>query len=105
VTLTGTIHTLLKETTNANGSSSFFSINETLSGIGDLTGAKYQGGQSERITSNTVGAQVFDLTISVWLVGQGRIPNTFIDTDFHVTEDANGNITAEREADRVRCDN
>jgi hypothetical protein len=103
VTLSGTIHTMLKVTTNANGSTSFFSINETLAGVGDLTGAKYQGGQREKITTNAVGAQVFDMAITVWLIGQGNVPNTYIDSNLHVTQNANGDISVERFSDNVRC--
>jgi len=103
VTLTGTIHVMDHETSSNKGVNIVFWIDYTLSGIGDVTGARYQGGESYRIQAEQNAASVFSVAITVRLVAQGNIPNTFIDSDLRVTMNANGEPTVERLGDRARC--
>jgi hypothetical protein len=104
VTMTGTIHIMLKETDTPNGGISVFTnIKEDLSGIGDITGLKYEGSQTSDYRVEQNGATVVDVPVSIRLISQGKSPNFFYDSVLHITFNDNGIVTAERASETTRC--
>lgn len=86
VAMSGTLQTRLKLTTTKSGNvSAALSADYNLSGIGDITGGRYNGSLSirdqEMATDNVSG---FQHRTRMRLVGQGNLPNSIEGFTIHV---------------------
>jgi hypothetical protein len=103
--LTGTI--LSTFTFTPNGSGGFlvaFDANpQGVTGVGLTSGATYHGTGVTRETTTVNGASTDTFVNSFKLIGTGQTPN-FLETDiFHVTIDANGNVTSVVAFSTIKC--
>jgi len=98
VTLTGTLHDLYHITINGNN----FNVKQHdnpqgITGIGTVTGAKYQGtGETQQQFGGSFvnGHYEGTLTNNFRMIGQGPGNNFLVHETFHVTINANGTVTA-----------
>jgi hypothetical protein len=105
VAMSGTVHTRFRLTTSKSGNvSASLSSDYNLSGIGDATGAQYNGKLSirdqEMATDNVSG---FRHRTSLRLVGQGNVPNSVAGFTVHVVI-ANGETRVEHTDVTSSCD-
>ena len=96
VNMSGTLHQKFRLTTTKSGNvSASLSSDYNLSGIGDVTGAKYNGSltirDQEMATDNVSG---FRHRTTMKLVGQGNVPNSVEGFTIHVVV-ANGAVRVE----------
>lgn len=100
VDLEGTGHYVISTTQNANRLSLKANVNIHLTGIGENTGSRYVFNQnSQQIKNFTVDTELtypYVLTekLRYRLVSQGSQGNDYLTAMFHMTVNANGNITA-----------
>ncbi|MDP3741593.1 MAG: hypothetical protein Q8R08_04720 [bacterium] len=97
VVLTGQLHSLFHVTiTPGFGFKVESHANpQGVSGVGQSTGAKYQGTGVTRSGFGASGLPFHATYINNFrLIGQGKAPNLTIHENFHVTVNANGQITA-----------
>ncbi len=96
--LTGRLHVLITTTVDNNGGAHFKSHFQPqgLSGFGLVTGDKYQGtGVTQEHINIHSGLGFQDTFINNFrMIGQGPGNNLLVHTTFHVTVNANGNVTA-----------
>jgi hypothetical protein len=105
VTLTGNLQIVNHTTVNADGTFHLVShLNpQGLSGVGDVTGDKYQGsGVTQNEFNITVGQQLTFLNI-MRFVGQGPGNNFTLELQVHVTVNANGQTTTVVDNSRADC--
>jgi hypothetical protein len=105
VHLTGTV--LVTTTVTPNGSGGFllaFHANpQGVTGTGLTSGAVYHGTGVTRETTTVNGASTDTFVNSFKLIGPGSTPN-YLETDiFHVTIDANGNVTSTVASSTIKC--
>lgn len=98
VELTGNLHVLFHTTVNGNrfNVKSHFQP-QGISGVGQSTGDKYQatGVTQERFGGSFVNGQFSDTFINNFrIIGQGPGNNFLVHQVFHVTVNANGDVTA-----------
>ena len=98
VTLTGNLHVLMSVTVNANNVSfdSHFQA-QGISGTGSVTGDKYQATGITRFNFNAdVIGFPFNTTLvnNFRIIGQGTGNNFVVHQTFHITVNANGDVTA-----------
>jgi hypothetical protein len=108
VWLSGSLHTLFHYTRNADGGVvfKFQSQPQGLSGVGLLTGTKYQGtGVSSSIDVDNSGSYPYRFTIinNYRIIGQGKNNNFMVHSVFHVTMNANGEFTGEVDKFSAEC--
>ena len=104
VHLVGTLHTVLKITSNNEGFTVFEHHNpQGVSGYGVDTGDSYQGtGVTRNIThSDDVLNDTFVNNFRI--IGQGNGNNYLVHTTSHFTINANGDLTADVHFDRIEC--
>jgi hypothetical protein len=105
VFLSGSIHLLFVTTIDAGGGfhSKFHFQPQGVSGFGLITGDKYQGtGVTQGHFNGKVGVQ--DTFVNNFrIIGQGPGNNFMIHETFHVTINANGEVTAFVDNFRVTC--
>jgi hypothetical protein len=100
VDLTGTAHIVFTMTVNDNRGSLMFHANSIESGVGETTGASYTlpANFSDHIEGSFVNGQFTQTTVirNLRLITAGGGNNflTFDDT-FHITANANGDVTVE----------
>ena len=97
VALSGVVHLVFSVTTDASGGLHIdtHSNNQGVSGIGLMTGDKYQATGGNRFNSNTNGgASEATFVDSFGLIGQGPGNNFVIQETAHMTINANGDVTA-----------
>lgn len=96
--LTGELHILITSTVDNNGGLHFKSHYQPqrLSGFGLVTGDKYQGtGVTQEHVNIHPGLAFEDTFINNFrMIGQGPGNNFLVHTTFHVTVNANGDVTA-----------
>jgi len=93
VTLVGTLHEVFHIVFDANGRVHFkiHDQPQSVSGIGQTSGAKYQG---TGVTQQQAGTNPFTFVNNFRIIGQGPGNNFLVHQLFHVTVNANGNVTA-----------
>lgn len=105
VSLSGSLHVLFVTTIDSRGGfhSKFHNQPQGITGTGFTTGAKYQG---TGVTQGTFNGKVgFENTFvnNFKIVGQGPGNNFMIHENFHVTVNANGEVTASVDNFSVKC--
>lgn len=99
VLVTGEIHQVIVQTTDANGGTHTdmeFNV-EGVSGIGLITGTQYRGIHTETHSSNSSdsGASEFTTVIDIKLIAEGSASNlTIRDVLIHTTVNADGTTTS-----------
>jgi len=101
----GTLHMLFLTTIDNKGGfhSKFHFQPQGISGTGFTTGAKYQG---TGVTQGTFNGKVgFEQTFvnNFKIIGQGPGNNFLIHENFHLTVNANGEVTASVDNFSVKC--
>ena len=106
VTVTGELHILSHTTVNPDGSFHVVShFNpQGVSGIGDVTGAKYQGTGVTQTNFNLNVGQTFTFVNNFRFIGQGPNNNSTIHENVHVTVNANGVVTSTVDNFTAKCD-
>jgi hypothetical protein len=107
VTLTGNLHVLVTLTVNANHieASSQFQP-QGISGIGSVTGEKYQG---SGVTRSSFSADVAGFPVSFTsvnnfrIIGQSTGNNLLVHENFHLTINADGSVTAFMDNFSISC--
>ena len=98
VFLSGNLHSILHSTVNGNNfKTTIHNQPQGISGLGLTTGDKYQGTGVTRETfgGSFVNGQFSHTFINNFrIIGQGRGNNSLIHQTFHVTFNANGELTA-----------
>lgn len=104
VVLSGNLHVLLQTTINDNSFHAKAHVQpQGISGTGSVTGDTYHGtGVTQSQFNGTVGEE-FTFINNFRIIGQGRGNNLLIHETFHVTVNANGEITAEVDNFRSEC--
>jgi len=105
VVLEGDLHVLLTITENANHLSiKNHSQPQGVSGTGLTTGDKYQGtGVTQDHFSANRGAETFTFVNNFRVIGQGPGNNFLVHQVFHVTINANGEVTGTVDNFSVEC--
>jgi hypothetical protein len=96
VTFAGNVHLLASITMdNAGGAHVYGHENfQDVSGVGSVTGDKYQATGSIQIKANVTIAQEATVAIRFNAIGPGPDNNLYIDATAHITINANGTMTA-----------
>ena len=105
VYLSGTLHILFETTIDSSGgfhTKSHFQP-QGISGIGLTTGDKYQatGGTQDRFNGKVGSAYTFVNNFKI--IGQGAGNNFLVHENYHVTVNANGEVTAYVDNFSVEC--
>jgi hypothetical protein len=97
VLLNGNLHTVWHYSVNKNGGYTMFSSTnpQGVSGIGEITGLKYQGTGGTRDKTTVNAGQQFTYINNFRIIGQGPGNNYVVHAVYHFTINANGEITAE----------
>jgi hypothetical protein len=106
VDVSGTERFMTAITTTPSGNTIARVTNDySFSGVGLVTGAKYEGGAHfvDKEILNVGAATVFSIDMSERLIGQGNVPNTWVDISTAFTIDANGNVTHNASTYSTRC--
>jgi len=96
VVLQGNLHVLLRFTMSASGTvhAAVHFQPQGISGVGQVTGDKYQGtGVTQDEFNATVGEEE-TLINNFRIIGQGNGNNFLVHQTFHITINANGTVTA-----------
>jgi hypothetical protein len=105
VDFTGEFHVKTSFTSSASGNEHFtFHINAKGTGVGQTSGATYQW--NDNIVEVVNDADLpFTLTeLQTWkLIGQGAADNFLLKQRFHVTVNANGDVTVVHDTFEVTC--
>ncbi|MCL6259564.1 hypothetical protein M3O96_10715 [Aquiflexum sp. TKW24L] len=104
IDLEGEIHVVANFVESKSGNvMSKFHYNLKATGVGQTSGAAYQANETVNQTIN--GSKGFNetVTISTLLIGQGKAPNYKYKVTFHITVNANGELTAEVLNESVEC--
>jgi len=98
VTLNGSIHVLISTTVNANHISSDVHFQpQGLSGVGSVSGNKYQGTGITRFSfeADVAGFPFIQTSVNNFkIIGQGPGNNFLVHENFHLTVNADGTLTA-----------
>jgi hypothetical protein len=98
VALSGTINIVAHETDNANGGMDVSAIftTQNASAVGQTTGTVYRGPAHDITKFNTSGPPPLEFTnlFRISLIGPGQTPKFVLKDQFHITFNANGDITA-----------
>jgi hypothetical protein len=107
VLLTGFLHVLITETTDANGVAHFMSHFQPMGivGTGLTTDDMYRGTGVEKETTNNASPPPSEDTFvsNFRIIGQGPGNNFLLHQLFHVTVNANGEVTVEVDNLSVDC--
>jgi hypothetical protein len=107
VDLNGPLHELI--TFNVNGNKVSGTVHfqpQGISGVGEVSGDKYQGtGVTEdHFTGPSINGQfTFTFVNNFRIIGQGPGNNFLIHENFHLTINANGEVTASHDNFSVEC--
>jgi hypothetical protein len=98
VDLSGTLHAVFSTTVNGNNVHSQYLFNpQGISGVGETTGAKYQGTGETRADMNVdvvAFPLIFTFVNNFKIIGQGPNNNFLVHENLHVTINADGTLTA-----------
>ena len=102
--LAGTINNMSTFTSNSSGFLLVIHSNpQGVSGVGLTSGAVYHATGVTNETFTVHGASTITFVNSFKLIGTGSTPN-MLETDvFHVTIDANGDVTSSHASSTVKC--
>jgi hypothetical protein len=107
VDFTGTIHELIRTTVNDNHVSSTLEENfQGLKGTGETTGDTYVGNGhvTESLSGSLTNGQLTETAVlHEAFNGQGSAPNLTISELFHITVNANGDVTTSFSDFEVTC--
>lgn len=107
IAFTGSIHLMTTQTTSASGNMHFSTHAQPqgVSGVGLFTGAKYQATGVTRNGDHIGMSGAFNSSYvnNFRLIGQGPDNNLLIHENFHVTFNANGELTAIHENFKFDC--
>lgn len=108
VTLSGNLHVITKVTTTANNVHIMFTNNpQGVTGVGSVTGEKYQGTGVTRETENVPLTGSFPLNVTTVnnfrIIGRGPGNNLLIHSNSHITVNANGTVTVNKTNSTVAC--
>jgi CSLREA domain-containing protein len=108
VLIEGKQHNVWSMQQNGNRWQSHSHFNMAGTGVGDYTGRKYQFSETYNYTENAAAGWTYPFnwtyTERLKLVGQGGTPNLHGRWQFHVTVNANGDVTAEVDRWEFDCD-
>src|SRR3954464_2843517 len=95
VQYSGSLHETIHVTANNNTFHIGEHVNaQDVSGVGLTTGAQYRISDSFNISENLAAGETFTQGENFHVIGQGQTPNFVLHTLFHITVDANGNVTS-----------
>ena len=103
--LQGNLHVLLRFTVSASGTihAAMHFQPQGISGVGQTTGDKYQAtGVTQQEVNLTIGGEETFIN-NFRIIGQGNGNNFLIHQTFHITINANGNVTAFVDSLSVDC--
>jgi hypothetical protein len=107
VILSGELHTLVTQVVDSNGGIHIKSHSQPqgISGVGLLTGAKYQAtGVTQEHFNDHPGLPLEDTFVNNFrIIGQGPGNNFLVHTTLHITVNANGVVTANVINARTDC--
>jgi hypothetical protein len=105
VDLSGSAHLLFHATIDsAGGVHGDMHVNyQGVSGIGEISGAKYQIPVEVHINTNGHVGSETTTTLNAKLIGQGPDNNEVMHMTFHVTVNANGTVTASFDHFFIKC--
>jgi hypothetical protein len=107
VILTGELHVLTSSEVDSNGGIHFktHAQPQGISGVGLVTGVKYQGtGVTQRHTTDHSGPALETTFVNNFrIIGQGPDNNLLVHTTMHLTINANGELTANVLNSRSEC--
>ena len=107
VDLIGPLHTLISFTINGNNVSGYFQFQpQGISGIGETTGAKYQGtGITQQSFKSSLQNGQANLTFvnNFRIIGQGPGNNFLVHETLHITINADGTLTVFHDNFSVDC--
>ncbi|WP_373495173.1 hypothetical protein [Aquiflexum sp.] len=96
VDVDGEYHVVLNNVTSKSGNTMFkLHVNAKGSGVGQISGAKYQYNDVSNTTETISKGSSTNFTLSGFLIGQGKAPNYKVKANIHITVNANGEVTAE----------
>lgn len=96
ISLDGTLHVLINTTVDSQGGihlKTHFQP-QNLSGIGLVTGDKYEGTGVTQDQTTVTAASVYSYVNNFRMIGQGSGNNFMVHENITITLDANGNVTA-----------
>jgi hypothetical protein len=105
VALNGTVKFSYSVTTDSSGVNHFtVSAANTMTGVGQTTGAPYVANDSDQYNSSTSDAST-DLTVELRsdLKSQGSTPSLTLVQSLHITVDVSGNISAQVVGNSTNC--
>ena len=105
VNVSGSIHLTTGVSTDGSGGLHFRSHinNQGVSGIGELTGSRYQIPTTSNTSAYLGSARTMALTVNGRFVAQGSTPNFNVHQMFHITIDSNGVTTVSNSDFRTDC--
>lgn len=105
VHLTGYLHVTFSQTfDNAGGVHVKFHVNpQGISGTGLITGDQYRGTGVSQDQFNAKVGEEYTFINNFNIIGQGPGNNALVHENFHITIDANGNLTAWVENSHSEC--
>jgi hypothetical protein len=105
VNVSGNIHLTTGVSTDESGGLHFRSHinNQGVSGIGELTGSRYQIPTTSNTSAYLGSARTMALTVNGRFVAQGSTPNFNVHQTFRITIDANGVTTVSNSDFRADC--
>ena len=88
---------------NSGNSTSKFHINAKGIGVGQTSGAVYQWNDAINESLNLSKGGNYTFTQTLLIVGQGKAPNFKGHLTYHITVNANGDVTTEFENLKIDC--
>lgn len=105
IELSGQLHSVFHVTIDASGG--VHVVGQTnpqgVTGIGLVTGTQYQGTGVSRFNFNMQAGEEFTSVDSFKIIGRGTTDNLLVQGTFHVTVNANGEVTAVVDNFFVKC--
>ena len=105
IELSGQIHSVSHITFDNSGG--FHLVTQTnpqgVTGVGLVTGSHYQGTGVERFNINGQVGEETTAVLSFKLIGRGPTDNYLVQQTFHITVNANGEVTAVADNSFVKC--
>jgi hypothetical protein len=105
IELSGTLHSVFHITTDDSGGVHVVSKTnpQGVTGVGLVTGTKYQGTGVTRSNFNGQVGSASTFVNSFKIIGQGTADNYLVQNSFHITVNANGEVTAVANNFFVKC--
>ena len=105
VEMNGTLHTLINIRSDNNGGFGLkiHSQPQGLTGIGSISGVKYQGTGVSQSNQNVKAGETYTTINNFRMLGQGKGNNLTVHDNAHYTIHANGTMTAVHDNPSVDC--